>query len=91
MSGDEDAYTTIGVLPDEDTVLKVRVQVTKGGAVLASVHIGDGRATTHVTVSDEATLNRLIAAFGEARAKFVGAQTRAQQEAAGQAELPVAC
>jgi hypothetical protein len=85
MSG-RDAYTSIAVLPDADTVLSVRVQTTATSKVLASVDIGDGRNTTTVTVTDEDTLNRLVAAFGEARAKFVGAQTRMQQP-----ELPAAC
>lgn len=89
MSG---AYTSVQVLPDADTPMKVTVFTGEHtGKVLASIEIGDVGHGISLLVSDEETVNALACVIGEARAKLVAAVTRAKQEAAGQPELPVAC
>ncbi|MQA78105.1 MAG: hypothetical protein GEV10_06450 [Streptosporangiales bacterium] len=52
-----------------------------------SVDLGDGLTTVSLFIEDEDTANRLIAVAGEARAKLVGAMTRARQAESGQPEL----
>lgn len=54
--------------------------------VVLQVGAAEGRVAFFVT--DEEALNALASAVGEARAKLVGAITRAKTEQAGQQELP---
>ena len=79
------AYTSVSVLPKVDTSVSVRV--SDGVAPHVSIVIGDGGQGVTVIATEEETLNTLLAAVGEARAKLVGAIGRAKRQDEAQREL----
>jgi hypothetical protein len=87
MSGENGAtHVRVCVHVQPETALTV-----KAFDSFVTLDVGELPGAVSLFLRDEDDVNRLAAAVGEARAKLVGALTRAKQEAAGQPELPVAC
>lgn len=88
---DELVDVTVCVHVHAQTRVGVEVFENPGRAPFVTLQLGELPGAASLFLRDEDAANALVAAVGEARAKLVGALTRAKQEAAGQRELPVAC
>lgn len=82
------AYTSVSVLPSADTPMTA--WVADRAEPFVSIVIGEGGHGVTLIASDEETLNALAIAIGQARAKLVGAITRAKRPDAKHGELSAA-
>lgn len=92
MSGEQGpAQMTLGVHIRPETSIGVEVYEATGvRGAFVTVAIGELPAEVSLFLRNEDEANRLVQAVGEARARLVGAQTRAKRaEQPEQPELPV--